>query len=443
MPSTAAPRATSPAPKAKNKRRGGTGKKSSGGGGGGEGDLTGGEHAQLIAQYHALNKYRESLDHDPTLTPADRAAKRRKLDRQLAELGGLEAYQQASLVGETAPEHKFNAGKWVVSELRAARAAESEKNSGAAEGKLRLLDVGAIKNQYLDHGAWLDVTAIDLNPQHPSVIKADFFEFSRECREPFDVAVLSLVINFVGDPRRKGEMLVRCQALVRDGGTLFIVLPLACVNNSRYMKHSRFVKMLKSLGFELTKSKTSAKLCFFVFRKLSAEERAQDGTMQPREFKRKLCRGGLGRNNFCIILAGPRGRRAAGRDDDEAEDSEGEQEGGDEEEEEDERPAKARRDDKKTKAKASNATNGRQALKRKQPPQRSTTAAAAAAAKKKTTTSPSADASGERAGKRQKTRSPAPPPQQRSGPSPRKSALARAALSPKERAQAVASLLRP
>lgn len=84
-------------------------------------------------------------------------------------------------MGETAPEHKFNAGKWVVSELRAARAAESEKNSGAAEGKLRLLDVGAIKNQYLDHGAWLDVTAIDLNPQHPSVIKADFFEFSREC----------------------------------------------------------------------------------------------------------------------------------------------------------------------------------------------------------------------------------------------------------------------
>lgn len=437
MPSTAAP-GTATIPKAK-KRRGGTGKKSSGGGGGGEGDVTGGEHAQLIAQYHALNKYRESLNHDPTLTPADRAAKRRKLDRQLAELGGLEAYQQASLVGETAPEHKFNAGKWVVSELRAARAAESEnekKNSGAAEGKLRLLDVGAIKNQYLDHGAWLDVTAIDLNPQHPSVIKADFFEFSRECPEPFDVAVLSLVINFVGDPRRKGEMLVRCQALVRDGGTLFIVLPLACVNNSRYMKHSRFVKMLKSLGFELTKSKTSAKLCFFVFRKLSAEERAQDGTMQPREFKRKLCRGGLGRNNFCIILAGPRGRRAAGRDEEEAEDSEGEQKGEDTEgEEEDERPAKAQ-SYKKTKAKASNATNGRHALKRKEPPQRSTTTT------KKNTTSPSADA-GERAGKRQKTRSPAPPPQQRSGPSPRKSALARAAMSPKERAQAVASLLRP
>jgi hypothetical protein len=95
-----------------------------------------------------------------------------------------------SLVGETAPEHKFNAGKWVVSELRAAREAEAEKQDGddgdgkPEEGreakKLRLLDVGAIKNQYLDHASWLDVTAIDLNPQHPSVIKADFFEYSRE-----------------------------------------------------------------------------------------------------------------------------------------------------------------------------------------------------------------------------------------------------------------------
>jgi 25S rRNA (adenine2142-N1)-methyltransferase len=49
------------------------------------------------------------------------------------------------------------------------------------------------------------------------------------------VVVLSLVINFVGDPRRKGEMLVRCRTLVRDGGNLFIVLPLACMDNSRYI----------------------------------------------------------------------------------------------------------------------------------------------------------------------------------------------------------------
>jgi uncharacterized membrane protein YgcG len=60
-----------------------SGSSGAGGGGGGEG-VTGGEHAQLIAQYHALNKYRESLEHDPTLTPANRAAKRRKLDAQLA-----------------------------------------------------------------------------------------------------------------------------------------------------------------------------------------------------------------------------------------------------------------------------------------------------------------------------------------------------------------------
>jgi hypothetical protein len=100
-----------------------------------------------------------------------------------------------SLVGETAPEHKFNAGKWVVSELRAAREAEKQgggdddddngkPDEGREAKKLRLLDVGAIKNQYLDHASWLDVTAIDLNPQHPSVIKADFFEYSREYVKP-------------------------------------------------------------------------------------------------------------------------------------------------------------------------------------------------------------------------------------------------------------------
>lgn len=79
-----------------------------------------------------------------------------------------------SLTGETAPEHKqFNAGQWVVQELRA----EGLDKNATRESKLRLLDVGAIKNQYLDYKSWLDITAIDLNPQHPSVEKADFFQY--------------------------------------------------------------------------------------------------------------------------------------------------------------------------------------------------------------------------------------------------------------------------
>jgi hypothetical protein len=78
--------ATTATAETKKKSRRGTKKSSSSGaeGGGGGEEVTGGEHAQLIAQYHALNKYRESLEHDPTLTPANRAAKRRKLDAQLA-----------------------------------------------------------------------------------------------------------------------------------------------------------------------------------------------------------------------------------------------------------------------------------------------------------------------------------------------------------------------
>ena len=46
-------------------------------------------------------------------------------------------------------------------------------------------------------------------------------------------AALSLVLNFVGDPARRGEMLAKCAALLPVGGLLFFVLPSACVENSR------------------------------------------------------------------------------------------------------------------------------------------------------------------------------------------------------------------
>ncbi len=205
---------------------------------------------------------------------------------------------------------------------------------------LRLLDVGAIKNQYLRYSSWLDVTAIDLNPQHPSVIKSDFFDFvsslgsspseedsggSKESAEgasssssSFDVVVLSLVMNFVGDPRKRGQMLIQCERIINDGGLLFIVLPLACVTNSRYLNQALFERMLNSTGFVIEKQKESKKLWFCVCRKVGE----QTGKSERKSFKRRLCRGGTGRNNFCIILE----RKNSG----EAEDG---NDGGEEEEE--------------------------------------------------------------------------------------------------------------
>ena len=46
-------------------------------------------------------------------------------------------------------------------------------------------------------------------------------------------------VNFEGDPRRRGEMLRAARTLLNDKGMglMFLVLPLACLDNSRYLNH--------------------------------------------------------------------------------------------------------------------------------------------------------------------------------------------------------------
>lgn len=91
--------------------------------------------------------------------------------------------------------------------------------------------MGALTNHYLEYGAWLDITAIDLNPRHPSVQRCDFFEYPLTPPDRFDAIVLSLVVNFVGQHAKRGEMLWRCRHLLRAGGWLFLILPLACTRH--------------------------------------------------------------------------------------------------------------------------------------------------------------------------------------------------------------------
>lgn len=108
----------------------------------------------------------------------------------------------------------------------------------------RILDVGAIAGTAYAKFPWVSDTPIDLNPRSARVIRADFFQFptpdmeeeaAREAekehaqkmlvqeqegeaereememdgrwRAKFDVVSLSLVVNFVGDLRERGESL--------------------------------------------------------------------------------------------------------------------------------------------------------------------------------------------------------------------------------------------
>ena len=43
--------------------------------------------------------------------------------------------------------------------------------------KLKLLDVGALDLNYRGQEKTIEATAIDLNPQNPKIVKADFLEY--------------------------------------------------------------------------------------------------------------------------------------------------------------------------------------------------------------------------------------------------------------------------
>eukprot|EP00037_Helgoeca_nana_P024288 m.257699 g.257699 ORF g.257699 m.257699 type:complete len:303 (+) comp26599_c1_seq1:263-1171(+) len=245
-------------------------------------------HASLIATFHAANK---------NLAAARQrgdGAEVAALEAQLEGMGGIERYQRNSLKGEDL--RSTNTSKWLLKKL-----VEQGCRPEEGRGPLVLLDVGALRVNYSKVG-WIDADAIDLNSQASGITEVDFFDFApshRADKRPYDVVALSLVVNFVPEPKKRGEMLRRSVGLLKPGGTLFLVLPRACVDNSRYVTDVSLKAILTSLGLEVTLSHLSAKLAYYVLRLAHPDRhRAPDRAV----FKRALLRPGATRNNFSIGL---------------------------------------------------------------------------------------------------------------------------------------------
>ena len=184
------------------------------------------------------------------------------------------------------------------------------------------------------------IERIDLHSRHPAIREIDFMDleppatrttkFSNGEKIPnetnvddeindqlFDIVNLSLVVNFVGDPIARGNMLRKVSQFLRRPGTpfsresssgaadparfnhdndndkgiecyernldgdideyddeekedllpaLFLVLPAPCVTNSRYLDEPRLEAIMQHLGYQLVRRKMSAKLVYHLWR---------------------------------------------------------------------------------------------------------------------------------------------------------------------------------
>lgn len=255
----------------------------------------------IIRTHHRLQK-----EHAAAVKKGDaEAAEQLSLD--IERNGGLKTYQAASKQGQ-AKDRGGDSSKVLVEWLQQMHVLNA-KNRDQKENKPPLrscLEVGALstKNAISGFPSVVEMTRIDLNSQEPGIKKQDFMArpLPTSNFDRFDIISLSLVLNYVPDAAGRGAMLKRIPEFLRLGAShadthlplLFLVLPLPCVKNSRYMDEKLLLRVMASLGFTVQNSKLTSKLCYYLF--CWAEKTA------PIKVDKKKLRDSPGMNNFCIVM---------------------------------------------------------------------------------------------------------------------------------------------
>lgn len=178
----------------------------------------------VVRKFHVLLKSRRKLEGG-----AGNARELDAIDGQINDLGGLDAYQRMSEQGQSAERgggtetvlidwlkdivggDPLGKGK----KLRCVWAGPQDLLPVVLTVRLRLLEVGALKaDNYRGCSSWIDTTPIDLNAQDPKIRQQDFLQMKEDenaCR--WDVLSISLVLNFVPDPRERGMKVLPEQIL--------------------------------------------------------------------------------------------------------------------------------------------------------------------------------------------------------------------------------------
>ncbi|KAK8843412.1 hypothetical protein IAR55_007069 [Kwoniella newhampshirensis] len=253
-----------------------------------------------IASYHTLLKRQAILRRDLAAAKGNSESRQiqqslDRIDHELESLGGLEAYQRASKLGQSR-ERGGDTSKILIKWL--------EEMGMDKSGRLRMLELGALTpSNYGGCSAWIDNSPIDLHSQHPDILEQDFFQRPLPSTEDeaFDIISCSLVLNFVSDPQGRGRMLrlIHAQLKPRSDSLLFLVLPLPCLANSRYISISSCVALMRCVGFHLVKEqwKDGGKVGYWLWRW------HQPGEEGVERWRRKVIdQDGPKKNNFAITL---------------------------------------------------------------------------------------------------------------------------------------------
>lgn len=250
----------------------------------------------IIRSHHKLHK-----EHAKAIEQGD-AAQASGLERAINDKGGLQSYQIASTLGQSSARGG-DSSKVLVEWLQ-----EPISNARSRDVRLRMLEIGALSTKNAcSQVDCLDVTRIDLHSQEPGIREIDFMDLPAPESEGqrYEIISLSLVLNFVPNPAARGAMLRRIPDFLSIDSSkpasghfpcLFLVLPLPCVANSRYLTDGRLAEMMASLGFSLIRVKKTSKLHYSLWK------HGQDDLVRSATFKKEELRSGSSRNNFAITM---------------------------------------------------------------------------------------------------------------------------------------------
>jgi 25S rRNA (adenine2142-N1)-methyltransferase len=258
----------------------------------------------IIRTHHTLQK-----EHAAALRRGDADAAH-KIAQSIERNGGIQMYQAASKQGQ-AKDRGGDSSKILVDWLQQSQVIDIKDrgHSLRTDSRLMCLEIGALSadNKIAKFPDMIQMTRIDLNSQGPGIEKQDFMErpLPTSDDERFDIISLSLVLNYVPDAVGRGEMLKRITKFLRpskeENNTtktlkplLFFVLPLPCVENSRYLDEPLLLQIMSNLGFTKQYNKSTPKLCYYLF--------TWDSKVTSRKSAKKKLRDKPAMNNFCIVV---------------------------------------------------------------------------------------------------------------------------------------------